>query len=228
MTEASVGKSRVFYRYRLNMYDDHLFPANFVQENYLPDLSEEWRKGPEGLPDLIELVRCQKFKSPRFSDVRIDVSDLGFELPDIFSLGPQPLVNKKALDVFESAFPDGALSYPISILGPDGRPHTTEPYFYFVPKFEFRFVHVARPPNAETNFGQTAVDGVGTLATSRSTYDYVMEYPFWTHSGTARGFFMRPDVLDALRRAEISGLDPYTRQDGAGKLWESIGYMRLD
>jgi len=143
-------------------------------------------------------------------------------------VGVQTLVNQKALEVFEAAFPDGILSYPISILGPDGRPYVVEPYFYFVPKFDFRFTSAACPSNVQTNFSASSVDGVGTLATSQVTYDYVLQYPFWTHSGLGKGFLMRPDVLDALRRAGISGLDPYTRQDGAGKLWQSIGYMRLD
>lgn len=228
MTKSSTDAPRVFYRYRLNLFDDHLFPASFLHEDYLPDLSEEWRKGPDGLPDLIRLVRCQKFTSARFSDVRIGKKDLGFELPDIFSLGVQILVNKKALDVFEVAFPNGVLSHPISILGPDGRPYVTEPYFYFVPKFNFRFTDAVRPSNVETNFSPSSVDGVGTLATSRATYDYVMQYPFWTHNGLSKGFLMRPDVLEKLRAAKVTGLDPYTRQDGAGKLWESIGYVRLD
>jgi len=228
MTKSSADKPRIFYRYRLNLFDDHLFPASFLQEDYLPDLIEEWRKGPEGLPDLIRLVRCQKFASSRFSDVRIDTKDLGFELPDIFSVGVQTLVNQKALDVFEAAFPDGVLSHPISILGPDGRPYVKEPYFYFVPKFNFRFTDAVRPTNVETNFSPSRVDAVGTLATSRATYDYVTQYPFWNHSGIDGGFLMRPDVLQKLQVAGVTGLDAYTRQNGAGKLWESIGFMRLD
>jgi len=228
MTKSSAEAPRVLYLYRLNLFDDHLFPASFVQEDYLPDLSAEWRRGPEGLPDMIRLVRCQKFTSSRFSDVRIDTNDLGFELPDILSVGVQTLVNQKALEVFEVAFPDGVLSYPISILGPDGRPYVVEPYFYFVPKFNFRFTDAARPSNVETNFSPSRVDGVGTLATFRATYDYVMQYPFWTHLGLSKGFLMRPDVLQKLQAAGVTGLEPYTRQDGSGKLWESIGYIRLD
>lgn len=228
MTHAPVDKSRLFYLYRLSVHDDYLFPVNFVNEDYLPDLFEEWRKGPEGLPDLIRLVRCQKFGSLRFSDVRIGKNDLGFELPDIFSIGVQPLVNQKALDAFEAAFPNGSLSHPISVLRPDGRPYITEPYFYFIPKYDFRFEFVPRPRSAETNFNPTEVDGVGALATSTATYEYVTRYPFWTHSGIERGFLMRPDVLQKLRAAGFTGLDSYTRQNGAGKFWESIGFMRLD
>ena len=208
-------------------------PQKLEQWRYFGDA---WKRGDvnevvEELAPGCVLERHWKVRDTAlaFPDMFVKVKRPGTDLPDVMSGQDNLIVSAKTRAAIESVDPDVHQFFPLRLFDESGASWPGEPRFALVIgrviRMEEPKEHLPVPESDSAALDPRAelVDRIPGLATRLAAL------PLWTFKWSGAEAYFNETMMEALRSAELTGLDEYTVRGGEdGEVVQHIWFKELN